>query len=123
MARVNSTGKETSSNFSPANGTGLAVRTAIKDILTDATITFSENGMKIINFDKTHTILVNVILHAGQFECFKCEPNKIIVCANTIHLFKVISTMSNDDTLSMYIEKNDYHDGIVSHLGLVTFLI
>jgi proliferating cell nuclear antigen len=26
--------------------------------------------------------------------------------------------MSNDDTLSMYIEKDDYHDGIVSHLGL-----
>ena len=33
MARVNSTGKETSSNFSPANGTGLAVRTALKDVL------------------------------------------------------------------------------------------
>jgi len=32
MARVNSTGKESSSNFSPANGTGSAVRTAIKDI-------------------------------------------------------------------------------------------
>ena len=92
--------------------------TAIKDILTDATITFSEQGMKIINFDKTHTILVNVALHSRQFELFKCIPSKIIVCANTIHLFKVISTMSNDDTLSMYIEKADYHDGIVSHLGL-----
>ena len=33
MARVNSTGKESSSNFSPDNGTGLAVRTALKDIL------------------------------------------------------------------------------------------
>ena len=32
MARANSTGKETASNFSPANGTGLAVRTAMKDI-------------------------------------------------------------------------------------------
>ena len=32
MARVNSTGKETTSNFSPANGTGLAVRTAMKDV-------------------------------------------------------------------------------------------
>ena len=32
MARVNSTGKESSSNFSPANGTGSAVRTAMKDI-------------------------------------------------------------------------------------------
>ena len=92
--------------------------TAIKDILTDATITFTKEGLKIINFDKTHTILVNVILHAHKFEKYVCEPDKIIVCANTLHLFKVISTMSNDDTLSMYIEKSDYHDGVVSHLGL-----
>ena len=75
--------------------------TAIKDILTDATITYTDNGLKIINFDKTHTILVNVILHAHKFELYNCIPDKVIVCANTMHLFKVISTMSNDDTLSM----------------------
>ena len=28
--------------------------TAIKDVLTDATITFTKDGMKIINFDKTY---------------------------------------------------------------------
>ena len=33
MTRVNSTGKETASNFSPDNGRGLAVRTALKDVL------------------------------------------------------------------------------------------
>tara|TARA_B100000963_G_scaffold347849_1_gene354638 strand:- start:176 stop:1183 length:1008 start_codon:yes stop_codon:yes gene_type:complete len=33
MVRVNSTNKETASNFSPDNGTGLQVRTAIKDVL------------------------------------------------------------------------------------------
>jgi proliferating cell nuclear antigen len=92
--------------------------TAIKDILTDATITFTPEGMKIINFDKTHTILVDVVLHSKNFEQYVCHPEKIIVCVNTLHLFRLISTMSNDDTLSMYIEKNDYHDGIVSHLGL-----
>ena len=92
--------------------------TAIKDILTDATITFTKNGMKIINFDKTHTILVNVMLNSNRFEYFRCEPEKIVICANTLHLFKVISTMSNDDTLSMYIDKSDYHDGVVTHLGL-----
>ena len=32
MSRVSSTGKETASNFSPDNGTGAAVRTAMKDI-------------------------------------------------------------------------------------------
>lgn len=92
--------------------------TAIKDVLTDSSITFTKKGMKIINFDKTHTILVNVNLHANKFEYYNCEPDKIIVCANTLHLFKVISTMSNDDTLSIYIDKADYHDGVVSHLGL-----
>ncbi len=91
--------------------------TAIKDILTDSTITYTKNGMKIINFDKTHTILVNVMLYANKFEQYKCIPDKIIICANTSHLFKVISTISNDDTLSMYIDKSDYHDGVVSHLG------
>jgi len=92
--------------------------TAIKDILTDATITFTKDSFKIINFDKTHTILVNVLLHANKFEQYNCIPDKIIVCANTLHLFKVISTMSNDDILSMYIDQNDYNEGIVSHLGL-----
>lgn len=92
--------------------------TALKDVLTDATITFTKQGMRIINFDKTHTILVNVVLGADKFEYFHCEPDKIIVCANTLHLFKVISTMSNDDTLCIYIDKDDYHDGVVSYLGL-----
>tara|TARA_R100001510_G_scaffold25473_1_gene22357 strand:+ start:61 stop:852 length:792 start_codon:yes stop_codon:yes gene_type:complete len=44
MARVNSTGKETSSNFSPANGTGLAVRTAIKDVLESLRTVNSASG-------------------------------------------------------------------------------
>jgi len=92
--------------------------TAIKDILTDATMTFTKDGLKIINFDKTHTILVDVVLHSYKFEKYDCKHNKIILCANTLHLFKLISTMSNDDTLSMYIDKADYHEGIVSHLGL-----
>ena len=91
---------------------------ALKDLVPDVTMIIDKDGMKIINFDKTHTILVNVCLHASKFEYYNCEPEKIIVCANTLHLFKVISTMSNDDTLSMYIDKADYQDGIVSHLGL-----
>ena len=92
--------------------------TALKDVLTDASIIFTKQGLKIINFDKTHTILVNVILYADRIEQYRCDPDKIIVCANTLHLFKLISTMSNDDTLTIYIDEEDYHDGVVSHLGL-----
>ena len=34
------------------------------------------------------------------------------------HLFKLINTIDNDDTLTIYIEKADYTDGIVQYLGL-----
>ena len=44
MTRVNSTGKETASNFSPANGTGLAVRTAMKDVLESLRTVNSASG-------------------------------------------------------------------------------
>lgn len=91
---------------------------ALKDIIQDSTISFTAEGMKILNFDKTHTIFVNVNLYANRFEEFICIPEKIIICVNTQHLFKVISTMSNDDILTIYIEKDDYRDGIVSELGL-----
>jgi proliferating cell nuclear antigen len=92
--------------------------TALKDILTDATIVFTKDGMKISNFDKTHTMLVNVYLNAKKFEYYNCVPGKIVVCTNTMHFFKLISTLSNDDTLTIYIDKEDYQDGIVSYLGM-----
>lgn len=44
MARVSSTGKETSSNFSPANGTGAAVRTAMKDVFESLRTLNSASG-------------------------------------------------------------------------------
>ena len=44
MARVNSTNKETSSNFSPDNGTGTQVRGAIKDVLESLRTINSASG-------------------------------------------------------------------------------
>ena len=44
--------------------------------------------------------------------------DKIIVGVNMFHLFKLINSIDNDDTLTIYIENADYLDGITSHLGL-----
>jgi len=44
MARVNSTNKETSSNFSPDNGTGAQVRAAINDVLESLRTLNSASG-------------------------------------------------------------------------------
>jgi proliferating cell nuclear antigen len=92
--------------------------TALKDILVDTNIYFQPDGMRIINMDKTHTILVHLYLAASNFEFYECKKEKIIIGANMIHFFKLINTIDNDDTLTIYIENNDYFDGIVSHLAL-----
>jgi proliferating cell nuclear antigen len=92
--------------------------TALKDILLETNITFTPEGMKIINMDKSHTILAHLFLKAENFEQFHCGESKIIIGVNMFHLFKLINTIGNDDTLTIYIENDDYVDGIVEYLGL-----
>jgi proliferating cell nuclear antigen len=92
--------------------------TALKDILLETNITFRPDGIRIINMDKSHTILVHLLLAAPNFEYYECKKEKIIIGVNMFHLFKLINTIDNDDTLTMYIENSDYVDGIVSHLAL-----
>jgi proliferating cell nuclear antigen len=92
--------------------------TALKDILLETNITFEPDGIRIINMDKSHTILAHLYLAAQNFEFYECKKEKIIIGVNMFHLFKLINSIDNDDTLTMYIENSDYVDGIVSHLAL-----
>jgi len=91
---------------------------ALKDILLETNITFSKDGIRIINMDKSHTILAHLHLAAENFELYECKKEKIIIGVNMFHLFKLINSIDNDDTLTIYIENSDYNDGIVSHLAL-----
>ena len=92
--------------------------TALKDILLETNISFQPDGIRIINMDKSHTILVHLYLAASNFEFYECKKEKIIIGVNMFHLFKLINSIDNDDTLTIYIENADYYDGIVSHLAL-----
>lgn len=92
--------------------------TALKDILIDTNIIFQQDGIKIINMDKSHTIFVYMHLEASKFEFYECKRDKIIIGVNMSYLFKLINTIENDDTLTIYIDNNDYQDGIVTYLGL-----
>ncbi len=92
--------------------------TALKDILLETNISFTPEGIKIINMDKSHTILAHLSLHAKNFEHYECSQPKIVIGVNMFHLFKLINTIDNDDTLTIYIEEDDYTDGIVQYLGL-----
>lgn len=93
--------------------------TALKDILLETNITFQKDGIKIINMDKSHTILADLFLDADSFEHYYCKYPQIVIGVNMFHLFKLINTIDNDDTLTIYIEESEYHEGVVNHLGLL----
>ena len=44
--------------------------TALKDILLETNITFEADGIRIINMDKSHTILAHIHLFSQNFEFY-----------------------------------------------------
>ena len=92
--------------------------TALKDILLETNITFKKDGIRIVNMDKSHTTLVHLSLDADKFEHYYCKYPKIVVGVNMMHLFKLINTIDNDDTLTLYIAEENFSSGIVDKLGL-----
>jgi len=79
---------------------------AVKEIITDANLIISKTGIKIMTMDPSHTILIHLKLDATKFEKFYCEQD-ITIGISMLCLFKLIKIMSNSDTLTLYVEKDD----------------
>ena len=75
---------------------------ALKEILTEANLEFDSTGIRIIDVDETHTVLTYLRLHADRFEGYYC-PAKYVVGVNMIYLFKLIKTLSNNDSLTLFL--------------------
>ena len=69
--------------------------TALKDILLETNISFQPDGIRIINMDKSHTILAHLYLAAQNFESYECKQEKIIIGVNMFHLFKLINAIDS----------------------------
>lgn len=94
-----------------------AIRTlteALKCILVEMSLIFDSDGIRMIAMDNTRTVLVNLRLHAEKFEKYeynnislKNDVSKFVIGINTDHLYRIIKTATNDDTITFYVEKND----------------
>jgi proliferating cell nuclear antigen len=89
-----------------------AVRTlveALRSILVEMSLLFDKDGIRMVAMDNTRTVLVHLRLNADKFEKFEYNHDspKFVIGVNTDHLYKIVRTATNDDTLSFYVEKND----------------
>jgi DNA polymerase III sliding clamp (beta) subunit (PCNA family) len=71
--------------------------TALKDILLETNITFQPDGIRIINMDKSHTILAHLFLPSQNFEFFECNKSKIVIGVNMFHFYKLLNSIDNND--------------------------
>jgi proliferating cell nuclear antigen len=85
---------------------------ALKEILTDTVIEINEQGLKIVTLDNTHVILVHLKLDASKFEHYHCDAPKTIGI-NMLNFYKIIKTINSNDTLTLFMKKNDHN-----HLGV-----
>ena len=79
---------------------------ALKEILTDTNMVFDETGIKLIATDNSHIVLIHMKLLADKFEHFHCYE-KTSIGINVNNLYKLIKTMSNNDILTFFIEKEN----------------
>jgi len=79
---------------------------ALKEILTEGNFIFDETGVKLMAMDSTHSILIHMKLENENFEFFHC-PKKMLVGVNMLNFFKLIKTMGNSETLTLFIEKEN----------------
>lgn len=79
---------------------------ALKEILTDVNIHFDESGFKIMNMDGSKIALVHLKLESDKFEQYYCGL-PLFIGVNMLSFFKLLKTISNNDTVTLYIEKND----------------
>lgn len=83
---------------------------ALKENITDASIYFSSEGMKIYSLDNGQTVLINVELEADNFDHYYCrkETNEdgqevpIEICVSVHNINKVLKTISPEDDVLIW---------------------
>ncbi len=79
---------------------------ALKEVLTDINIRFDEDGFEVINMDPSQISFVALKLIGEKFEEYHC-PTPLVIGVQMMSLHKLLKTIGNNDTLSMYVTKEN----------------
>lgn len=80
----------------------------LKDILNDVNIYFSPLGVKISTLDTARAALVDIFLHADNFEEYSCTDETLSAGVNISNTFKLLKSISAQDTLTMEITSKEF---------------
>lgn len=76
---------------------------SIKDLVSDANIDCTEEGISIQAMDSSHVSLVSVVLRASGFDHFRCDRG-ISLGFNSANMSKILKCAGNEDVVTLKAE-------------------
>jgi len=86
----------------------------LKDIINDVNVYFTKNGIHILTLDTARVTLVHMNLGADNFEEYDC-PSDITAGLNMANVYKLLKSVSGQDTLDINIIGRDYMDLLIEN--------
>lgn len=77
---------------------------ALKDIIPETNIEFTDKGMKIKTTNPSKTILIHLKLEGSKFQHYKCNKAKLVIGVNMVQFNQLLKTMTNSDNLTLQID-------------------
>lgn len=79
---------------------------AVKDLISDANIEFTNSGLSLQAMDSSHVSLVSLIIPPEEFEVYKCE--KILSLGINLNWFyKILKCATNEDSVEIIYKNNE----------------
>jgi proliferating cell nuclear antigen len=91
-----------------------AVFEVLKDIINDVNVYFTPKGVRILTLDTARVTLVHMTLNAENFEEYEC-PQDIAAGLNMGHVYKLLKSVSGQDTLTLKVEGRDVMDILIEN--------
>lgn len=79
---------------------------SLRELLVDTVICFHPGGVKLIDLDNTHVVMLHLRLDAKNFEEFYCEGD-VPIGVNVSNLHALLKTVNSSDTLTLFLDKSD----------------
>jgi len=91
-----------------------AVFEVLKDIINDVNVYFTPKGVRILTLDTARVTLVHMTLNAENFEEYEC-PQDMVAGLNMGHIYKLLKSVSGQDTLTLKVEGRDVMDILIEN--------
>jgi proliferating cell nuclear antigen len=86
----------------------------LKDIINDVNVYFTDKGVHILTLDTARVTLVHMNLSSDNFEEYECTQD-IIAGLNMANVYKLLKSVTSQDTLTITIEGRDYMDMVIEN--------